>query len=78
MNFAQLTARVHTMTAYADTPTHPNRDSEYRRIFGLIEGVYECGNITGAQFLAIRRDVTDTWLMADDEDAKDQFLAGNN
>jgi hypothetical protein len=77
MNFEKLTARVHTMTAYADTPVHPNRDNEYRRIYGYIEGVYECGGITGAQFLAIRRDVTDTWLMADDEDAKDVFLAGS-
>ena len=77
MNFDQLTARVHTMTAYADTPTHPGRDSEYRRVFGYIEGVYECGAITGAQFLAIRRDVTSTWLMSDDEDDKDAFLSGN-
>lgn len=77
MTFAQLTSRVHIMTSYADTPTHPNRDAEYRRIYGYIEGVFECGNITGAQFLAIRRDVTDTWLMSDDEDAKDAFLAGN-
>lgn len=77
MTFDQLTARVHSMTAYADTPTHPGRDAEYRRIFGFIEGVYECAAITGAQFLAIRRDVTDTWLMADDEDNVDLFLSGN-
>ena len=76
MNFEQLSARVHTMTAYADTPTHPNRDAEYRRVFGFIEGVYECGAISGSQFLTIRRDVTNTWLMDDEEDRADRFLNG--
>jgi hypothetical protein len=77
MNFEKLARNVHKMVAYADTPVHPNRDAEYRRVFAYIEGVYDCGVITDAQFLAIRRDVTSTWLLSDDEDDKDRFLSGN-
>ena len=69
--YKEVIRKIGELTAYADTPTHPDRDKEYRRIFGFIEGMHFGGAISDVQCLQLRRDVTDLWFMYDKEDQKE-------
>lgn len=69
--YKEILRRINDMTAYADTPTHTNRDAEFRRVFSFIEGLHFGGAISDMQCMQLRRDVTDLWFMYDREDAKE-------
>lgn len=71
MNFKQFSAEIAKMVIYADTPTCPNRDQEFRRIFGVIHGAELVGGISKRQYFQLFRDVSDCHLLWDDLDRKE-------
>lgn len=77
MSFDQICKEAHSLCALADEPTVHSREAEYKRAFNFVWASHKLGAISDSQYMSLHRDVADSYYLQDDEDEKDQFLAGN-